>query len=85
MPGCGRHAVCDSYCSDYKLPRFTVGEAFFQVSEEEAMESLEKAKDLTQEALNKCIDEHEKVRAEMDELKKTLYAKFGSNINLEDK
>ena len=62
-----------------------MGEAFFQVSEEEAMESLEKAKDLTQEALKNCIEEHEKVRSEMDELKKTLYRKFGSNINLEDK
>jgi len=49
------------------------------------MDSLEKANDLTQEALKKCIDEHEKVRAEIEELKKTLYAKFGSNINLEDK
>ena len=67
------------------LDRFTVGEAFFQVSEEEAMESLEKAKSLTQEALKKGIEEHEKVRSEMDVLKKTLYAKFGSNINLEDK
>lgn len=68
-----------SYC------RLTIGESFFHVSEEEAMESLAKAKTLTQEALDKYIEELESARTEMDELKKTLYLKFGSSINLEDK
>lgn len=65
--------------------RLTIGESFFHVSEEEAMESLEKAKTLTQEALDKYIEELETARTEMDELKKILYLKFGSSINLEDK
>jgi chaperonin cofactor prefoldin len=55
------------------------------VSEEEATESLEKAKMLTEEALGKLVDEAEKIRSELDELKKLLYAKFGSSIYLEDK
>jgi prefoldin subunit 4 len=63
----------------------TVGEAFFQVSEEEAIESLEKAKTLTEEALAKLAEESEITRSEMDSLKKILYGKFGSSINLEDK
>ena len=63
----------------------TVGEAFFQVSEEEAIESLEKAKTLTEEALAKLVEESEQTRSEMDSLKKILYGKFGSSINLEDK
>ena len=63
----------------------TVGEAFFQVSEEEAIESLEKAKTLTEEALAKLVEESEITRSEMDSLKKILYGKFGSSINLEDK
>lgn len=55
------------------------------MSEDEAVEHLEKAKELTEAALAKYIDEAESARAEMDELKKELYAKFGSSINLEDK
>ena len=49
------------------------------------MESLEKAKALTEEALDKFIEELERTKTEMDELKKTLYLKFGASINLEDK
>ena len=49
------------------------------------MENLEKAKKLTEEALAKYVDEAESTRAEMDELKKALYLKFGTSINLEDK
>ena len=46
---------------------------------------MERAKQLTEEALAKYIAEAESSRVEMDELKKVLYAKFGSSINLEDK
>ena len=72
-------------CLDAEGMLLTVGESFFQVSEEEAAESLEKAKNLTEEALSNLIQESEKTRLEMDELKKVLYGKFGSSINLEDK
>jgi len=63
----------------------TVGESFFVVSEDEAMEHLEKASDATNELLSKYIEEAESTRTEMDELKKILYAKFGTSINLEDR
>ena len=72
-------------CLDADGMLLTVGESFFQVSEEEAMENLEKAKDLTEESLSKLVEESEQTRSEMDELKRVLYAKFGSSINLEDK
>lgn len=62
-----------------------MGESFFQVSEEEAIAHLEKTTELTEDMLNEYIEEAEASRSEMDELKKTLYAKFGSSINLEDK
>lgn len=67
------------------LRRLTIGESFFHVSEEEANDSLEKAKKLTEEALEKYVDELESNKTEMEGLKKTLYSKFGSSINLEDK
>lgn len=63
----------------------SVGESFFQVSEEEAMQQLDKAKELTESMLITYIGEFEGLRSEMDELKKALYAKFGASINLEDK
>ena len=62
-----------------------VGESFFQVSEDEAVEHIEKSTQYTEDLLAKYIDESESARTEMDELKKALYAKFGSSINLEDK
>lgn len=65
--------------------RLSVGESFFQVSEEEAMQQLDKAKELTESMLITYIEEFESLRNEMDELKKALYAKFGASINLEDK
>jgi prefoldin subunit 4 len=62
-----------------------VGESFFQVSEDEAVEHLDKARELSQQFLTKYVDEAETIKSEMDDLKKTLYSKFGSSINLEDK
>lgn len=67
------------------MPRFMVGESFFQVSEEEAVESLEKATRLSEEFLQKYVYEWDTLQAEMSLLKKDLYAKFGTAINLEDK
>jgi prefoldin subunit 4 len=65
--------------------RLTVGESFFLVNEEEAMEHLENTSKATNELLSKYIEESESIRNEMDELKKILYSKFGSSINLEDR
>lgn len=49
------------------------------------MGQLERAKKLTDEMLAKHLEENSLVRTEMEELKKILYSKFGSSINLEDK
>jgi len=65
--------------------RLTVGESFFQVSEDEAIQQLDRAKTLTEDMLSKHMEEYESLRIEMEALKKTLYSKFGSSINLEDK
>jgi prefoldin subunit 4 len=64
--------------------RLTIGESFFVVSEDEAMEHLEKASEISRSLLNARESESEKLRLSLGELKKILYAKFGSSINLED-
>ena len=64
--------------------RLTIGESFFVVSEEEAMEHLEKASEISKSLLENRETEVETLRSELGELKKILYAKFGSSINLED-
>ena len=63
----------------------SVGESFFQVSEEEAVNYLEKARNVSEDILAQNLAESTTLRTEMDELKRSLYAKFGSAINLEDK
>jgi prefoldin subunit 4 len=78
------YVFCVGFVS-LQCPRLTVGESFFVVSEDEAMEHLEKASEATNQLLTKYIYEAEATRTEMDELKKLLYSKFGSSINLEDR
>ncbi len=67
------------------MRRLMVGESFFQVNEDEAVEHLDKARELSEQFLTKYVDEAETIKSEMDQLKKTLYSKFGASINLEDK
>ena len=64
--------------------RLTIGESFFVVSEEEAMEQIEKANEIAKSLLASRESESESLRTELADLKKVLYAKFGSSINLED-
>ncbi len=63
----------------------SVGESFFTVTEDEAIEYLEKAKSATEDLLSQYRSESTQLQTELVELKKTLYGKFGSAINLEDK
>ncbi len=69
---------------DCKYPRLTIGESFFVVSEDEAMEHLEKATEISKSLLASRESEAEAIRSELGDLKKILYGKFGSSINLED-
>ena len=64
--------------------RLTIGESFFVVSEEEAMEQIEKANEIAKSLLASRESESESLISELADLKKVLYAKFGSSINLED-
>ena len=62
-----------------------VGESFFPVEEEVAVEQLGKARDFAQAMLEKLLTEEETVREELSVLKQSLYNKFGNSINLEEK
>lgn len=63
----------------------SVGESFFTVTEDEAIEYLDKAKSATEDLLTKYRTESSTLQTELVLLKETLYAKFGTAINLEDK
>lgn len=60
-----------------------VGEAYTPVEEDAVTDHLSKLTEQDEARLTECIDEIETVKTEMGELKKVLYAKFGSSINLE--
>ncbi|KAJ1811660.1 hypothetical protein LPJ75_004041, partial [Coemansia sp. RSA 2598] len=62
---------------------YKIGDAFVKITMEDAQARLEKAK----EDIDSCVDDLDnqitEISAEMEELKKKLYAKFGQAINLE--
>mmetsp|Transcript_26664 Transcript_26664/g.41528 ORF Transcript_26664/g.41528 Transcript_26664/m.41528 type:complete len:126 (-) Transcript_26664:37-414(-) len=60
-----------------------VGEVYTPVEEDDVTEHLGKLKEQSEARLGECTEEIETCRNEMDALKKVLYAKFGSSINLE--
>eukprot|EP00933_Yihiella_yeosuensis_P026248 TRINITY_DN2036_c0_g3_i2.p2 TRINITY_DN2036_c0_g3~~TRINITY_DN2036_c0_g3_i2.p2 ORF type:complete len:127 (-),score=39.49 TRINITY_DN2036_c0_g3_i2:66-446(-) len=60
-----------------------IGEAFTPVDEDAAVEKLAKLIEQSEARLSECSDEAEEVKNELDTLKKALYAKFGTSINLE--
>lgn len=60
-----------------------MGEVFISIGSDETTEMLEKTKEATKEEmaeLEKQAEEHKKI---LQDLKVQLYAKFGTNINLE--
>ncbi|XP_060560503.1 prefoldin subunit 4-like [Ruditapes philippinarum] len=70
--------------SDDSLIPYQVGEVFISVDSDETNSMLEKAKQATREhmeTLEKRATEHKKT---LQDLKVQLYAKFGTNINLEE-
>ena len=64
--------------------RYAFGECYFEVSKDQADELLESQKDSAAAEMKTIEDELSRIRGTLAELKKKLYAKFGSNINLEE-
>ncbi|KAJ8303016.1 hypothetical protein KUTeg_019412 [Tegillarca granosa] len=60
-----------------------IGEVFVSLKTEEANEYLEKAKELCQKDIEKNEEQCEIHKKILQDLKVELYAKFGTNINLE--
>ncbi|CAE7351984.1 AIP3 [Symbiodinium sp. CCMP2592] len=60
-----------------------LGEVFTPVDEDSVLEKLTNLIEKSEAALSQKSDEIETVRGELDSLKKVLYAKFGTSINLE--
>ncbi|CAE7669216.1 pfd-4 [Symbiodinium necroappetens] len=60
-----------------------LGEVFTPVDEDSVLEKLANLIEKSEAALSQKSDEIETVRGELDSLKKVLYAKFGTSINLE--
>mmetsp|Transcript_112492 Transcript_112492/g.223557 ORF Transcript_112492/g.223557 Transcript_112492/m.223557 type:complete len:126 (+) Transcript_112492:61-438(+) len=60
-----------------------IGEAFTPAEEDFAVGKLTKLAEQAESRLTECTDEIEDVKSRMEKLKKVLYSKFGSSINLE--
>ncbi|CAE7746976.1 pfd-4 [Symbiodinium sp. CCMP2456] len=60
-----------------------LGEVFTPVDEDSVLEKLANLIEKSEAALSQKSDEIETVRGELDSLKKVLYSKFGTSINLE--
>ncbi len=56
---------------------------FFHLSNEDAQESLERAKTILEAEVAALKSDADKIRGILSDLKVQLYAKFGDNINLE--
>lgn len=60
-----------------------LGDAMFEVEEDDATEYCEKEADRQQERLDKLKEEEADILQRQDGLKKVLYSRFGKSINLE--
>mmetsp|Transcript_21397 Transcript_21397/g.42731 ORF Transcript_21397/g.42731 Transcript_21397/m.42731 type:complete len:127 (+) Transcript_21397:20-400(+) len=63
--------------------RLLIGETYVECSEEYATEYVERLQERTQGAIDEFDAEEESIRARQEELKKELYGRFGTSINLE--
>lgn len=71
-------------CDDDEKVKMKFGDCFFSLSVDETRELCEKnQKDLKIE-INKLAESLEENKKRMGKLKATLYAKFGTSINLEE-
>ncbi|KAG2491836.1 hypothetical protein HYH03_009792 [Edaphochlamys debaryana] len=70
--------------SDDDNVRFVVGECLVHIDKDAAEARLEKVTQDVHKEVEEKTAELEKVKAQLKELKATLYAKFGTQINLEE-
>ncbi|KAJ9180085.1 hypothetical protein P3X46_008371 [Hevea brasiliensis] len=70
--------------TDEEVVRFQIGEVFAHVPKEEVETRIEQMKEASSKNLEKLEEEKDSVLAQMSELKKILYGKFGDSINLEE-
>ncbi|KAL7068556.1 putative prefoldin subunit 4 [Cryptosporidium serpentis] len=61
-----------------------IGESFFLTTEDETMKVIEECKDGTISKVMELSEKLSNIETEMSRLKTDLYAKFGSNINLDE-
>ena len=64
--------------------RYAHGECYFEVSKDQADELLEAQKQVVQDEASALEEELGSIRSTLATLKKQLYGRFGSNINLEE-
>lgn len=62
-----------------------LGNAFFEIEEDEATELCEEEVSTLQEKMDKLNEEEEDILEQQKQLKAILYARFGKSINLEEK
>ncbi|PNX76600.1 putative prefoldin subunit 4-like protein [Trifolium pratense] len=70
--------------TDEEVVRFQIGEVFAHVPKDEVESRIEQLQEATSQKLEKLEEEKQSVVAQMSELKKILYGKFGESINLEE-
>ncbi|XP_050224546.1 probable prefoldin subunit 4 [Mercurialis annua] len=70
--------------TDEEVVRFQIGEVFVHVPKEEVETRIEEMKEVTSKNVQKLEEEKDSILAQMAELKKILYGKFGESINLEE-
>lgn len=63
---------------------YQVGEVFISVDSDETNAMLEKAKQSTREQMENLEKQAAEYKKTLQDLKVQLYAKFGTNINLEE-
>merc|ERR1712116_6888 len=61
-----------------------IGEVFLHLTKDETEDYIEQSKDKMDQELKDCEEQMKVFEAELKDLKIKLYAKFGTNINLED-
>ncbi|OHF02400.1 prefoldin subunit [Colletotrichum orchidophilum] len=62
---------------------YKIGDAYFHVSQPQAIEMLEQASTKIEEDVEGLESKLETIKEEMNQLKVELYARFGKSINLE--
>ena len=70
--------------ADGDTVKYSYGWVFVHMDEETADDKLTAERDQVEEDVTKLEGELGDVRTKMDELKATLYSKFGNTINLEE-